>query len=186
MKEKKRYQGHQEVGRCLDNFQGSKPTLKKAEREAIRSLKDDNDLVVIRADKGNATVVMNREDYVGKMDELLKGEDYVRIRKNPTSVVEKKVKDTLSKIEKNGIPPTRLKKRLTPQQSKCPQMYGLPKVHKVGIPLRPIVSAIGSPTYQLAKQLCRILSPIVGKSNSYIRNSSHFVEKISEIQLQEF
>ena len=64
-------------------------------------------------------------------------------------------------------------------------MYGFPKVHKVGIPLRPIVSAIGSPTYQLAKELCRILSPIVGKSNSYIRNSSRFVEKISEIQLQE-
>ena len=29
----------EEVGRCLDNFQGSKPTLKKAEREAIKSLR---------------------------------------------------------------------------------------------------------------------------------------------------
>ena len=62
-------------------------------------------------------------------------------------------------------------------------MYGLPKVHKVGIPLKPIVSAIGSPTYQLAKELCCILSPIAGKSNSYIHNSSHFVEMISKIQL---
>ena len=53
---------------------------------------------------------------------------------------------------------------------------------KVGIPLRSIVSAIGSLTYQLAKELCRTLSPIVGKSNSYVFS---FVEKISEIQLQE-
>ena len=126
--------------------------LKKAEREAIRSLKNDNDLFMIKADKGNATVLVNREDYVGRMDELLKGEDYVRIRRKPTSVLEKKVKDALSKIEKNGILPISLKKRLTPQESKCPQMYGLPKVYKLGIPLRPNVSAIGSPTYQLAKQ----------------------------------
>ena len=78
--------------------------MKKAEREAIRGLKEDNDLVMIKADKGNATVVMNREDYVGKMDELLKGEDYVRIRKNPTSVVEKKFKDALSRYREEWYP----------------------------------------------------------------------------------
>ena len=101
------------------------------------------------------------------------------------AIIEKKVKDTLIRLERNSSLPTPLRKRLTPQQSKCPQIYGLPKVHKAGIPLRPIVSTIGSPTYQLAKELCRILSPIVGKTNSYIRNSSHFVERISEIELQE-
>ena len=94
------------IGTIVKRFLTSKLTNLS---NSIRGLKEDNDLVVIRADKGNATVVMNREDYVGKMDELLKGEDYVRIRKNPTSVVEKKVKDALSKIEKNGILPTPLK-----------------------------------------------------------------------------
>ena len=117
--------------------------------------------------------------------QLLKGKDYTRIKRNPTATIEKKVKDTLIRLERNSSLPTPLRKRLTPQQSKCPQIYGLPKVHKAGIPLRPIVSTIGSPTYQLAKELCRILSPIVGKTNSYIRNSSHFVERISEIELQE-
>ena len=29
------------------------------------------------------------------------------------------------------------------------------------------------------------MSPIVGKTNSYIRNSSHFVDRILEIELQE-
>ena len=111
------------------------------------------------------------------------GKDYVRIKRNPTATIEKKVKDTLIRLERNNSLPTPLRKRLTPQQSKCPQIYGLPKVHKTGIPLRPIVSTIGSPTYQLANELCRILSPVVGNTNSYIRNSSHFVEKISEIEV---
>ena len=100
---------------------------------------------------------MDKDDYEGKMDELLKGKDYVRIKKNPTTTIEKKVKETLIRLERNTSLPTPLRKRLTPQQPKCPQIYGLPKVHKAGIPLRPIVSTIGSPTYQLAKELCRIL-----------------------------
>ena len=49
---------------------------------------------------------------------------------------------------------------MTPRASTLPQLYGLPKVHKDGIPLRPIVSAIGSPTYSLSKELARILSPL--------------------------
>ena len=40
-----------------------------------------------------------------------------------------------------------------------PRLYGLPKIHKEDVPLRPIVSAIGSPTYTLAKHLTGLLKP---------------------------
>ena len=79
--------------------------------------------------------------------------------------------------------PTPLRKKLSPQHSKSPQIYGLPKIHKDNTPLRPIVCTIGSPTYHLAKHLCYILSPLVGNTNSYIRNSTHFVNKISTLHL---
>ena len=39
--------------------------------------------------------------------------------------------------------------------------------------------------YDIKVQIKSVMSPIVGKTNSYIRNSSHFVERISEIELQE-
>ena len=45
---------------------------------------------------------MDKDDYEGKMDELLKGEDYVRIKRNPTAEIEKKVKDTLIRLERNN------------------------------------------------------------------------------------
>ena len=48
------------------------------------------------------------------------------------------------------------------------------KVHKTGAPFRPIVSFIGSPTYCLSKHLVSILSPLVGKSESFVRNSADF------------
>ena len=44
-----------------------------------------------------------------------------------------------------------------------PKFYGLPKIHKTGIPLRPIVSSIGSVTYGVAKVLAKVLKPLVGK-----------------------
>ena len=42
-------------------------------------------------------------------------------------------------------------KMMDPTGASAPKFYGLPKVHKKDIPLRPIVSNIGSVTYGVAK-----------------------------------
>ena len=49
--------------------------------------------------------------------------------------------------------------------------------------MRPIVAAIGSPTYFLAKDLARILSPMAGRTSSYMINSAHFVETIKKTEV---
>ena len=67
----------------------------------------------------------------------------------------------------------------------APQLYGLPKIHKPGVPMRPIVSCIGSPTYRLAKELTRVISPLAGNNFAYVKDSGDFVEKIRNIQLSE-
>ena len=64
-------------------------------------------------------------------------------------------------------------------QEKVPLLYGLPKIHKPEIPLRPIVSFVNSPTYALSKHLVSILSPLVGKSPSHVRNSADFASFIA-------
>ncbi|KAJ8980916.1 hypothetical protein NQ317_011557 [Molorchus minor] len=60
-----------------------------------------------------------------------------------------------------------------------PRLYGLPKIHKPGKSVRPIVSAIGSPTYLLSKNL-----PIAQSSFS-VKNSNEFIKKLNNIQLQD-
>lgn len=52
------------------------------------------------------------------------------------------------------------------------------------MPLRPIVRAIGSPCYRLAKMLARILSPLAGKTTSHISNSTEFVKRVKETPVQ--
>ena len=52
-------------------------------------------------------------------------------------------------------------------------MYGVVKTHKDNNPMRPIISSVGSCTYNLAKWLVTLLTPIVGTiSSSHIKNNT--------------
>ena len=66
----------------------------------------------------------------------------------------------------------------------CPPKFcGLPKIHKPDIPLRPTVSSCGSVTYGVAKELTKILKPLVGKSPQHINSTHDFVEQVKHINL---
>ncbi|PNF18952.1 hypothetical protein B7P43_G14912, partial [Cryptotermes secundus] len=95
--------------------------------------------------------------------------------------VERKVQILLSKYKTTL--PTDLKHKLTPYHSKPPHLCGLPKIHKAGITLSAIISSIGSPCYALAGFLHRILSPFAGKSDSFVKNSAHFVQLLKTVNL---
>ena len=66
-----------------------------------------------------------------------------------------------------------------------PQFYGLPKIHKPWIPLRPIVSSRGTVTYGTAKELARILKPLVGMSPHHVHNTRDFLQHPKSIRLQQ-
>ena len=65
-----------------------------------------------------------------------------------------------------------------------PKFYGLPKIHKTGNPLRPVVSSRGSVTYGVAKVLTKVLNPLVGKSPHHTQSTSDFVNKAKGVTLQ--
>ena len=64
------------------------------------------------------------------------------------------------------------------------KFYGLPKIHKPDTPLMPIVSSCGSVTYGVAKELAKILKPLVGKSPHHITCTQDFVEQAKHIKLE--
>ena len=74
--------------------------------------------------------------------------------------------------------------KIYPTGASAPKFYGLPKIHKEDVPLRPIVSSIGSVTYEVAKELSRILKPLVGNSIHHVNNSQEFAEEIRNIKLE--
>ena len=73
--------------------------------------------------------------------------------------------------------------KIYPTAEEVPKLYGLPKIHKPGFPLRPIVSSIGSITYQASKYLAGVLGRFVGHTQHHIQNSQEFAEKISDLHV---
>ena len=61
-------------------------------------------------------------------------------------------------------------------------LYGLPKIHKANVPLRPILSAIETHSYNLAKFLVSFLHPI-SLSSYVIINLFSFIEELFSFYL---
>lgn len=53
------------------------------------------------------------------------------------------------------------------------------------MPLRPIVSYVGSPTYALSKYLVTIISPVVGNSDHHLRNSKEWTNLVKRLILND-
>ncbi|BHF57359.1 hypothetical protein SprV_0100030000 [Sparganum proliferum] len=69
------------------------------------------------------------------------------------------------------------------QETALARFYGLPKVHKEGTPLRPIVSLKGTPTYGLAKWLFRRLKVLTADSDTILCSATQFLEKLKAVSL---
>ena len=138
------------------------------------------------ADKGRSTVLLDKLDYEKKIESMLTaGDTYKRLSRDPAPALERRVNSFLLTLKKSGVLPNSLYYRIRSSARKTPQFYGLPKIHKLGIPLRPIVSFINSPTYELSKHLVTLLSPLVGKTSSHTANSFEFASFVTKQKLPE-
>ncbi|XP_071647563.1 uncharacterized protein [Temnothorax longispinosus] len=66
-----------------------------------------------------------------------------------------------------------------------PRAYGLPKVHKAGFPLRIIVSALGSPLYNVASLLQKTLHSSIPEPKSHIKDSWSFARFINNKEIKD-
>ena len=67
--------------------------------------------------------------------------------------------------------------------SQPPKLYGLPKLHKPNIPMRPIISFYGSPTYQLSKYLTTVLQALTDQSRHKLQSTEDFIDAIKTPQI---
>ena len=80
--------------------------------------------------------------------------------------------------------PAPLFHRLSPSTTANPPlMFGQPKVHKEGLPLRPIVSCRNTIFAEVTRECGRILGPLVGKTAHHIKDSVDLVAKLRDITI---
>ena len=158
-----------EAYRVLRKPHHPKPNLKKEEIIALKQLKSDKSRMVLTADKGVALVVIDTVDYIKKAKEILEDTNTYRvIHTDPTSRLKNKLINILRRIKTTTGMPDNIYKKMYPTGASPPKFYGLPKIHKKNIPLRPIVSSIRSVAYGLAKVLADIIKPLMGCSEHHV------------------
>ena len=169
------------------NSEGSNNTPTNFNPTHLKSLKNkitSNNLLVTKADKGNCLVVMNKENYIDKITDFLSSEDFEEINKDPTFSFFSKVKASLDRclvtLEYFGTN----KCRLYPMNPRTPVLYGLPKIHKEDIPIRPVVSFVDSPVYRLSSWLNDTLREVTGFKNQFsIKNSIDFANYLNQVTI---
>ena len=91
----------------------------------------------------------------------------------------------LLKLHKDGYFTELDYNEIRPIGSQRPRMSGLPKTYKPNVPLRPILSMIGSSQHQLAKYLSALFQPVLEiYSNNCIKDYFLFAEEIRQLKLK--
>ena len=118
------------------------------------------------------------------MEEMLGTGTYGKLRGDPTVTQENSQSGKRKGLEKNGEITSALYNKLRSTGSQSHRIYCLPKIHKLDVPLRPIVWCIGSPTYQLSKHITSLISPLGGLTSSHLKNSRHFTETMESVHVE--
>ena len=112
------------------------------------------------------------------------------LQNDPTKTFQTNVQNTLRKMKKKFTKAEY--KQLYPSASQPGLFFGLAKVHKLkdgqtdvkDLPLRPVISNIGTTTYQVSKHLAKLLSPLT-KSKQNIESTKDFINKLKRMKIQE-
>ena len=167
--------------RDIIKYYNADSSLSISGQQTLKNLAKNKDIVIIKLDKGNGAVVMNRSDYVMKMNEILGDESkFEKLDADPVVVVralEDKINRLLRTLKKESVMDETTYKRVFSSGAKPGLLYGLAKVHKQNTPMRPILSAVGTFNYELAKHLVPILTPLT--FNEYtVSDSFSFAKEI--------
>ena len=152
----------------------------------MKQLKADKSHMVLTANKDVALVVIDKIDYIKKAKELLQDTStYRTIQGDPISRLKNRLINILKKVKAESGMQDNIYRKMYPTGTSPPKFYGLQKIHKKNIPLRSIVSSIGSVSYGVAKELARIIKPLRGCSQHHVHNSTQFADEIKKIKLEE-
>ena len=156
----------------------------------MRILADDRSIIISLGDKGFCVVVCDREDYLAKeCKQLCDISTYFEFKKYNdqllSQLTERSNKCFKRLYNKKLISEEELKYfSYNFKNTGClGKMYLLPKIHKRlnNVPGVPVISNCGTPTEKLSEFLDHRLQPVMKAGKSYIKDTSHFSEKLENL-----
>ncbi|XP_074038815.1 uncharacterized protein [Leptinotarsa decemlineata] len=165
----------QGTANILSKARPPKYNIPKREIAALKSLNSDESITILPADKGNATVILKTEEYNNKIEELLDPVNYRKLQRDPT---QSELRNLIKIIRSSSLSETTQKVILL-TEAVPPRLYGLSKIHKANMPLRPIVTESCHSDLPLGET-----SGLAPPTNSYVKDSTDFVGKIRDLTLE--
>ena len=152
-----------------------------------RFLKEHPEVLLMNADKGNVTVLIPREVYERLSDDIISDTQSIQpLIRDPTSTIQQKANKIITSLKNKGRIDGVTAKKLMIYNSYFPRYYGLPKIHKPVLSLRPIISSIQAPNSKIAQWLTDILTQAYNKDNRYfVKDSFEFASFINGLTLPE-
>ncbi|PIK43036.1 hypothetical protein BSL78_20110 [Apostichopus japonicus] len=123
----------------------------------LKKLKRNSSIVILKPDKGNGVVIIDRQAYNEGISSIINDETrFQKIKIDPTLRREGQLQRFLRKLKGSRFFPEDTYMNIYPTGSHPARIYGLPKTHKCtnnnSFPtFRPIVSSIGTYNYNLGK-----------------------------------
>ena len=153
----------------------------RAERLALQQLKNNNQIVINKADKGSTIVIVNRNDYI---EDGLKHLDdptvYRKLKHDTTPTVYFKIINFLKTLRwQSWIPPKFVDFCTPPEKYRTSQLYFLKKIHKNPMGIRSIVSSVNSVTENISSFVDGWLNPLVQRLPSFIKDSMEFIKLVT-------
>ena len=159
----------------------SNANLLPEEKEVLENPKKDNTIVLCKPDKTKGVTILNKSDYIGKMEDILNDDKtFKKVPFDDNIGNLQKFQQFLYRSKKNGCLDDDVYQSLRPTAASTPTLYGLPKLHKTGIPLRPILASTGSFTYKSAKWLSDKLASLRDHPTN-LKDSFEFMDQIRKI-----
>lgn len=156
---------------------GTERTLQRFQSEQKKGR-----VIFRQTDKSKVFHADKPETYIQKSIAYMKKTDaYLEIEKSPLGNMIEKTEQLLRDLVNRNVLPGKYFEKLKPnrEEAELPHLYYNPKDHKVGEPLRPIVSGMKSPTQKISAFLDQIIRPIFDKATPYsLRNSIEFLKHL--------
>ncbi|XP_057292500.1 uncharacterized protein LOC130621201 [Hydractinia symbiolongicarpus] len=116
------------VSLTLQKSKTPKDNLQKSERLSLKNLKKDKDIIILPADRGRTTVIMNTPDYIDKCNEHINNGPYKLLKKDPTEVIKREARNILMELKRKEYIDDKQYYRLKPCDGPPLRFYGLPKI----------------------------------------------------------
>ena len=109
----------------------------------------NNDILITKPDKGSGVVLMDKSDYILEMEKILQDTTKFELIGpscdfDKAAKIQFKIQRQLLQLKKDSLLSPRVYEAIRPTRSQRPRLYRLPKTQKRDLPLRPILSMIGS------------------------------------------